>query len=846
MGSSVSRRLLATLGLAGLVGAPALADAAVAHAEFAHARSCTATESRCAAWERVDFHAQGLTLYGARISKSGAHFRAERLEFSPRWDRAEHVLHVRAFSEGSELQDALDVAPAQSTAPPSAPPLIDLKAQLLAYLPSTELVLESRGNVAVNSARLQRALARVESPLRGIAGHRDDGRDATAEDTRAGSDSTLRDDTLRVALSGVELRRDAAGEIHATTNLRVTRADATLVSIEGIAIKRSADGRRPDSIRASILELAGEPLRAPLDVSIEVQSGQIHGVLEQDQGRAEIWLSHDDARSQLHLESDHFELDPWLALARRVPALHASLAPIVSEIDANASAAITRCANREELAERCLGGLAVSGALDAELRGAWMTPPPGPVSDRVSAVLAMLGDATLTVQANDLSLRGLVLDHHRLSGEPVAFAPIHVSGQINARRDLTTASLQIGHHGVEVGLDLSVASHRPVDAADPSKSAEQPTSAELLASSRLAGQDGPTPQALARRSESADHRHQGVPPDAGAGGERDRRGPGLASLDVALHVPATSCQALLDATPAGLLGTIAPTQLSGEVGLRASMHIPLGAQGGRETDATERDDVGDLRSDAGSGARFELDFPFLERCVVTRHAPGIEIAALHGAFEQRFVSDNGRAVRRILDSSDPSFVALRKVPALAMAFVSLEDSQFRRHDGFDRDQIVRAFAHNLSVGRVERGASTISQQTARILWLGTDRSFGRKIQEAFLTAALERELSKDRILELYINLIELGPNVVGVREAARFYFDREPEQMSLLQAVHLASLPPAPVRYAARFEDGHIDAQWREHLKQQVRRMQFHHLVSREEAAEALNSPLNLVDRSSP
>src|SRR5690606_4912776 len=195
---------------------------------------------------------------------------------------------------------------------------------------------------------------------------------------------------------------------------------------------------------------------------------------------------------------------------------------------------------------------------------------------------------------------------------------------------------------------------------------------------------------------------------------------------------------------------------------------------------------------------------------------------------------------RVLALGDRDYVPIDAVPKLALAFVILEDARFWEHDGFDREQIERAFWYNVLEGRVSRGASTISQQAARSLWLGIDRSVARKLGEAMLAAELERGLDKQRILEIYLNVIELGPEIHGVAEAARYHFGKEASQLTLVEALHLASMAPAPVSYSRRFADGTIDRQWRAHLREQVRRLRIRRLISAKQAAEASKVRLRL------
>jgi len=313
-------------------------------------------------------------------------------------------------------------------------------------------------------------------------------------------------------------------------------------------------------------------------------------------------------------------------------------------------------------------------------------------------------------------------------------------------------------------------------------------------------------------------------------------GPEQVELDA--HLDPMTCQALLGSMPGGLVPMLEGTRLRGNI----EGHLGL-AFTWADLEAREAAEIRTGEPQPAPG-RLEVDFPFLEACVVERDAPGVEIAALAGPYRHRFLSDGGRELTRVFDAVDPQWVRLEDVATLSRAFVTLEDVGFWRHDGFDREQMARAFWHDLSASRFSRGASTISQQTARNLWLGIDRSVGRKLQEAVYASRMEAELSKHRILEIYLNIIELGPEVHGVHEAAMFHFGRPPGELNLLQAVHLASLAPGPVMYSERFASGEVDQAWATHLRQQLRRMRIHGLISREQEIAAGRSDLRLLDRT--
>ena len=126
-----------------------------------------------------------------------------------------------------------------------------------------------------------------------------------------------------------------------------------------------------------------------------------------------------------------------------------------------------------------------------------------------------------------------------------------------------------------------------------------------------------------------------------------------------------------------------------------------------------------------------------------------------------------------------------------------EDAKFVGHEGFDWEAISKAIEKNEKKGRVVSGASTISQQLAKNLFLSGERSWVRKGQEAVITWMLETALSKRRILELYLNYAEWGEGVFGAEAAARYHFGSNAASLGAQQAAFLAAILPSPRRYAA-------------------------------------------------
>ncbi|QJR16866.1 monofunctional biosynthetic peptidoglycan transglycosylase [Usitatibacter palustris] len=140
---------------------------------------------------------------------------------------------------------------------------------------------------------------------------------------------------------------------------------------------------------------------------------------------------------------------------------------------------------------------------------------------------------------------------------------------------------------------------------------------------------------------------------------------------------------------------------------------------------------------------------------------------------------------------------------LKRAIVASEDAKFTDHEGFDWEEIEKAKAKNKEKGKVVRGASTISQQLAKNLFLSGDRSMWRKGQEALITVMIENAMDKRRILEIYLNVIEWGDGVYGAEAAARHYYGRSAAALDAEGAARLAAMVPNP-----RFYDRHRNTAW--------------------------------------
>jgi penicillin-binding protein 1A len=183
-------------------------------------------------------------------------------------------------------------------------------------------------------------------------------------------------------------------------------------------------------------------------------------------------------------------------------------------------------------------------------------------------------------------------------------------------------------------------------------------------------------------------------------------------------------------------------------------------------------------------------------------------------------------------------VPIAQIPAVVrQAFIAAEDASFYRHKGVDVLGIVRATIANLTAGEVVQGGSTITQQVVKALLLTPERSYERKAKEILLALRLERQLGKDEILYLYLNLIYLGNGAYGVGAAAQEYYGKEVADLTLAEAAMLAGLPQAPSRYSpVRHWES---AKYRQRYV--LERMAREGYISWEEAGQALQAGLRLT-----
>ena len=158
---------------------------------------------------------------------------------------------------------------------------------------------------------------------------------------------------------------------------------------------------------------------------------------------------------------------------------------------------------------------------------------------------------------------------------------------------------------------------------------------------------------------------------------------------------------------------------------------------------------------------------------------------------QARASEQGRVVPR-----QWTWAPLSRISSyLQRAVIAAEDASFFIHEGFDWEGLRDAAIHNFEAGEMKRGGSTITQQLAKNLYLSSERSLLRKVREALITRTLEHRLTKERILELYLNVAEWGRGIYGAEAAARHHFGKSAADLTLDEAAWLAAILPSPQRY---------------------------------------------------
>lgn len=181
------------------------------------------------------------------------------------------------------------------------------------------------------------------------------------------------------------------------------------------------------------------------------------------------------------------------------------------------------------------------------------------------------------------------------------------------------------------------------------------------------------------------------------------------------------------------------------------------------------------------------------------------------------------------------YVRLNQISSVFRKTVVLsEDSLFWQHQGFDWLSLEQNFKEGLEDRKFRRGGSTISQQLAKNMFLTNERTFVRKAKEALITLRIEKHLSKNEILERYLNVIEYGPKIYGIKSAAQHYFSKHPSELDLAESAFLVMMLPNPKKYSQSFRNKKLTNFAERRCKQIIENMYQYKMASYENYELAL------------
>jgi hypothetical protein len=239
------------------------------------------------------------------------------------------------------------------------------------------------------------------------------------------------------------------------------------------------------------------------------------------------------------------------------------------------------------------------------------------------------------------------------------------------------------------------------------------------------------------------------------------------------ELPKAKCEAVLATVPAGLLDELATIQMSGDIKAKLDVHVDSA-----NLDATK------------------LDFDIADKCRFTSLPEAMSVQRFTRAFTHHVLEPDGTTFEFETGPGTPAWTPIELIsPFMIQAVVAHEDGRFFNHHGFAETEIGAALARNLKAKSFKFGASTITMQLVKNVFLHRDKLLSRKFQEALIVWWLEQQVDKKWILELYLNVIEYGTAVYGIRNAALHYFGTLPIHLTPAQAAFLATILPSPKSY---------------------------------------------------
>jgi membrane peptidoglycan carboxypeptidase len=228
-------------------------------------------------------------------------------------------------------------------------------------------------------------------------------------------------------------------------------------------------------------------------------------------------------------------------------------------------------------------------------------------------------------------------------------------------------------------------------------------------------------------------------------------------------------------------------------------------------------------------------------------APIPALERLRAPFLQDVRPPHGQPRLLLVGPESTDFIALIDVPPVFVrALLLSEDAGFYGHHGLDFAEMSVALATNWVRGTPARGASTITQQLAKNLFLTREKSVSRKLSEAALALLLDSTLGKQRVLEIYLNVIEWGPDIYGLRSASRHYFGKEPQELTIKETAFLVALIPGPIKYQRSFRDGALSPAFESLVANVLTKLRSVDAIDEAQYETALAEPLLIRPSAAP
>lgn len=273
----------------------------------------------------------------------------------------------------------------------------------------------------------------------------------------------------------------------------------------------------------------------------------------------------------------------------------------------------------------------------------------------------------------------------------------------------------------------------------------------------------------------------------------------LPLVKLKVDMPEQSCAALLRAVPERFAPHLQDARLTGSVWFNLLFDVDL--------------------MDVRKSIKLEVDGD-LDRCDAVTLGAGYDVAALNRDDYVHRVVVHGEDLGIDVGPGVAGYIPLRYIPKVVQAAAyGTEDLAFFKHNGFRVGLIRRAIILYLERGYYAYGGSTISQQLVKNLFLTRDKTLSRKFEEAVIVWKMEKEVSKERIFELYLNCIEYGPKIWGIANAARVYFGKQPAQLHGMEAAFIMGLKPDPGYGYLQYRRGKLNKHWRTNLERVVKRL---------------------------